>query len=175
MSIDPSVHRLHPTLVEYVCGFDQSTHSTVPLDLREPLSHLTDRWVHFEVAPSCSLMWRPENKLSPQDPIKAKPKVHRFDIHRPGNPLPSTHFVPRENDRSSALPLTVKPPERPTRVRRLSTIDTLCPYLGKASFREPFLSLNAFLIKTNRDEANNSFFSDQVRNKSGLCSDKTLP
>lgn len=55
------------------------------LCLMEPPSHLTDRWTSFEVAPSHLQMWRPENEPPPQDPIKAKPRVHGLDIHRQGN------------------------------------------------------------------------------------------
>lgn len=58
---------------------------TILLCRRELPSHLTDRWSSFEVAPSHLLMWRPENEPPPQDPIKAKPRVRGFDIHRLGN------------------------------------------------------------------------------------------
>lgn len=89
---NPSIHPycINPYLYlqsspQIVFSEDTYLTFTVPLCLRELPSHLTDRWFSFEVAPSYSLMWRPENEPPPQDPIKAKPRVCRFDIHRLGN------------------------------------------------------------------------------------------
>lgn len=44
-------------------------------------SPLMDRWFSIEVAPSHSLIWRPENETPPQDPIKMKALDNRLDIH----------------------------------------------------------------------------------------------
>lgn len=84
---DPSIHQSDSLPSKQFLG-SLRIHTflyTILLCRRELPSHLTDRWSSFEVAPSHLLMWRPENEPPPQDPIKAKPRVRGFDIHRLGN------------------------------------------------------------------------------------------